>query len=105
MEPDQLNLNYGTLYIDGQEVGKIDNLNIESMEVSKNTNDTNFDFNKSFEGYFILKGENRRKLFRYMYLNLENIRLIRIFIKTKKLRVKKKLAGRINRNIYELMYQ
>lgn len=102
MGQDELNFNSATLYIDGQEVGKINNLNIECVEAPK---DINFDFNRSFECSFKLKGENRRKLFKCIHLNLENARLIRIFNKTQKWRIKKKLIARINRNIYELMCQ
>ena len=88
MGPDELNLNSGNLYIDGHKIGIINNFNIE-MQTEEEKN-TKFCFNRTIEGSFKFKRESRRRLFQWMHLNLENARLITIYRKTKKLRVKKK---------------
>lgn len=101
MEPDMLIVNDVNVIIDGQKIGNLTDVTIKVPTDERK--DSPFSCNKSLECSFKLTRKSKRNLAIFFKLNFENVKLQKILYKTRKLRVKKKLAGRINRNVYELM--
>lgn len=106
MEPENnIDIKSMKIWFEDQEIGTIENasISIEVESPKEEIKDIPFELNKKYECSFKLIGDSKKRLFLWLNINSENIRLIKIFNKTKKLRTKKKLLGRINKNRYELI--
>ncbi|WP_238899353.1 hypothetical protein [Clostridium sp. YIM B02500] len=103
MGPDT-NIDNVTLMFDGKEIGTSSNI---QMSVGVDTKedeikDIPFGINGRYECSFKLTGESKRRLFLFVHLSCEIERLRKIALRVKRIKVKKKLLGRINRYIYRI---